>query len=171
MTYKQVPYQQLQICGNFLFAAQMGSIHSFELGESQATICSTWKYPSPGEAASSADKNEAERKLPPHGEGKESPSPAKRRKVQVLDEPVDGPDAAGDGDKAVPVRGRARDEAMPHTRPFVSILKAAGECLVAVTSHDKSVWVFEVGGGGVLSVLSQRQVSPCSCFARAVEHA
>lgn len=186
----RVPYHELLPCGDVLFAARGGKLHSFSIKD--GSHLSTWEPSSlkreellegtpehengtsvPGQV--SAD-GRAEAETPAADSGDSGP-PTKRRKVENEEEAEEGnpdqePDAeAGEGDVVeMPRKQRKRGKKKRNrNRPFPFVDKPAerhlvqcltatddGVHIVAVTSPDKIIWVFEHDGHGSLKQLTQR---------------
>ncbi|RCI14658.1 hypothetical protein L249_6953 [Ophiocordyceps polyrhachis-furcata BCC 54312] len=149
----KIPYNRLHVRGKILFAARSGRIHSFSLNDGKHI--STWQHPD--------DKN-----------ADSEPPPAKRQRRNDDDdngrrngdnEP--GNDAVEDGDevqggKKTKTRsgggGGGRPVARVPDRAVVTQLTSSldGRYVVAVSGHDKIIWVFDHDGNGNLKPLSRR---------------
>lgn len=142
----KLPFHGVQVCGDILFAARGGNIHSFN---SDGAHISCWKYPAEIKAAKNGQNPT------PTPQDDQGP-PAKRIKLEN-DEPQVR--KKGQPKKPGPL-------SQPSERPMVIIMTATksgnASHLVAVTA-DKSIWVFEHDGRGGLKQLSRRYVG-FSCF-------
>lgn len=173
----QLPFHGVQVCGDILFAARGGNIHSFRLADgsyNSTSRCLVEKdvQPTTGRLVIEVSGNSL-------ASQDEQGPPAKR--VKVDNETAEGEDAtdrptgAGDGVDEDEVNGSKQSQrrkkakkqqlvrpgniSQPSERPMVIILTATrdGSHLLAVTS-DKSIWVFEHDGQGQLKELSRRYV-------------
>ncbi|ROW16098.1 hypothetical protein VPNG_01944 [Cytospora leucostoma] len=179
----KLPFHNVQVCGDVVFAARGGNIHSFKLTD--GSHISHWKYPvEKKDTKSGVQKPEEEAAAPAPSKEEEQGPPAKRVRLDDGKEAkVGNGDAAHDaeteksaGDKPAGEDGkdqkkgkkagpRAGGLSQPSERPMVIILTATsdGRHIVAVT-QCKSIWVFEHDGHGQLKQLSRRTMPkrPCS---------
>lgn len=182
----KLPFHGVQVCGNILFAARGGNIHSFKLADgshiSTARSCQVVKdvRPNTGRLVIEVSENST-----PVASQEEQGPPAKRVKVDNEtdkgEDAIDKPAGAGEGVDEDEVNGGKQNQrrrkgqklfrpgniSQPSERPMVNILTATkdGSHLIAVTS-DKCIWVFEHDGQGQLKELSRRYVdSQCYYFA------
>ncbi|KAI0842095.1 hypothetical protein F5Y06DRAFT_258972 [Hypoxylon sp. FL0890] len=166
-----LPYQCLTRLGrsSILCAAKGTSLHTFDL-DSGSSFLSSWTHP----ATKKAENSEAQEKEAGQ-EGQEGQDlneqesgqpPSKKRKLDSDDKPnSEGKDSHADT-KIVEAtaNGNGKNKQKAESRgqqpefPFVNLLAATedGSHLVAVTGQDKTLWVFEHDGKGVLKELSQR---------------
>ncbi|PHH60415.1 hypothetical protein CDD81_1693 [Ophiocordyceps australis] len=170
----KIPYNRLHTCGDILFAARAGKIHSFSLDGGKHR--STWQHPD----AISRQEPEPDTGLTADQDEKR---PAKRQRLQdandtssarheARDEPSESvkPEPQGQGAaSSTPKRPKPRGKgvvpdaatgsvARVPDRPVVSQLAASidGRHVVAVSGHDKAIWVFEHDGQGTLALASKR---------------
>ncbi|KUI66780.1 tRNA (guanine-N(7)-)-methyltransferase non-catalytic subunit trm82 [Cytospora mali] len=167
----KLPFHNVQVCGDVLFAARGGNIHSFKLTDGSHISC--WRYP-----VEKKDGKSGLQSTPAAPSQNDQGPPAKRVKLDP-EEAANG-DAAAEGKPAAEENGNGtpRDQkkgkkqgprpgpmSQPSERPMVIILTATsdGRHLVAVT-QCKSIWVFEHDGHGQLKQLSRRTMPkrPCS---------
>lgn len=186
----KLPFHSVQVCGDVLFAARGGNLHSFKLTD--GSHISSWKYPL--EKKSGVLKPEdrlvisvSEESTPnPSQDGHDGP-PAKRVKLDAAtsaagqngkqaDVPSAGGDQAGDDtkykqkdqSKGTPngKRGKVANpkpgpRSQPSERPMVIILTATADGKhLVAVTQCKSIWVFEHDGLGNLKQLSRRYVAP-----------
>lgn len=177
----KIPYNVVHVSGSVLFAARGGKIHSFSLDD--GTHISTWKHPDVDkvDAAVKAISDEASSEKPvsqepavTEGEGSDEP-PAKRQKVEEpKDEAVketeqtEDPDKQASGKKKGGKKSKNRNQprnkeqniSRVPDRPVVTHLTSTsdGSHVLAITGHDKAIWVFENDGKGNLTQLSKRYV-------------
>ncbi|KHN96304.1 tRNA methyltransferase [Metarhizium album ARSEF 1941] len=176
MSLRAIPYNRVQTIGNILFATRGGKIHSFNVSDHKHI--STWQHPDlekPSSARDSRPEPNIEAKTTTEPENvpdkEESEPPAKRQKVV-------GGDVNGSAGDAAPTKaettlhrgkkGKARDKSDNHgdksrmgrvvDRPLITLMTCTddGKHLIAVSGHDKSVWVFQHDGEGQITQLSQR---------------
>ncbi|PHH83624.1 hypothetical protein CDD82_6070 [Ophiocordyceps australis] len=170
----KIPYSCLHTCGDIVFAARAAKIHSFSLEGRKHRF--TWQHP---DVVSRQETEPGTSLAVVQDEG----HPIKRRKLQDAndtssarhephDEPSDsvkpepqGPGAASSTPEMPKTRGkRAVKDAISGSvaripdRPVFSQLAASidGLHVVAVSGHDKTVWVFEHDGHGTLALVSKR---------------
>ncbi|KAL7927692.1 hypothetical protein ACQKWADRAFT_277536 [Trichoderma austrokoningii] len=173
----KIPYNKVHARGQILFAARGGAIHTFNLTD--GTHISSWKHPDVDKVADSIKAiNEAK------AEAAESEGPpTKRQKLEGEDEsaPVtaeaeaststtpatdnkarsghfDGRGKKGKGKAGKDAEnGKTRFARVPD-RPVITHLASTpdGSHLLAVTGHDKAVWVFKHDGNGHIEELSRR---------------
>ncbi|OAR02316.1 hypothetical protein LLEC1_00430 [Akanthomyces lecanii] len=159
----KIPYNCLHSHGSVLFGARGGKIHTFSLPD--GAHIATWQHPeldthlAAGSKVDQAAEKEAEDAADPIITDAAEQPPAKRQKVTRVDalEGQNDEEKAG-GKKA---RGKEQRKSKPipvPDRPVVIQLTttADGSHLVAVSAHDKAVWVFAHNGSGQLTQLSKR---------------
>jgi tRNA (guanine-N(7)-)-methyltransferase subunit TRM82 len=169
------PYSRLHVIGDVLVAARSGQLHTFNLAD--GSHISTWKHPDV--KSISADLNttaEADTKgdeLSIEAISTQQPTssdpaepPAKRQKtVNTPGQDEEPPNGAEGGSRKKDKRGRgtakaenARSRQTLMERPLVTLLasSADGTYLIAVSGHDKTVWVFRHDGQGNLEQISRR---------------
>jgi tRNA (guanine-N(7)-)-methyltransferase subunit TRM82 len=184
----KLPFHSVQVCGDVLFAARGGNLHSFKLTD--GSHISSWRYPLEKKGALRPEDrlviSVSEESTPnPSQDGNEGP-PAKRVKLEAATSAAgengkqagapsagnnqardDTKEAQGDQSKDTPngKRGKVANprpgpRSQPSERPMAIILSATadGKYLVAVT-QCKSIWVFEHDGLGNLKQLSRRYVA------------
>lgn len=180
----KLPFHSVQVCGDVLFAARGGNLHSFKLTD--GSHISSWKYPSEKKYGVLRPEDRlvisvSEESTPnPSQDGYDGP-PAKRVKLDAATPgagengkqagvPTAGDDTKnkqGNQSKDTPngKRGKVANprpgpRSQPSERPMVIILTATadGKHIVAVT-QCKSIWVFEHDGLGNLKQLSRRYVA------------
>ncbi|KAJ4236016.1 tRNA (guanine-N(7)-)-methyltransferase non-catalytic subunit trm82 [Fusarium solani] len=175
----KIPYNVVHVSGSVLFAARGGKIHSFNLDD--GAHLSTWKHPDVDkvDAAVKAISDEASSEKPvsqepvtAEGEGGDEP-PAKRQKVEEpKDEAVketeqtEDPDKQASGKKKGGKKSKNRNQprnkehniSRVPDRPVITHLTSTsdGSHVLAITGHDKAIWVFENDGKGNLTQLSKR---------------
>ena len=153
----RLPYQRILVCGDILVAASGGRLHTFNLKD--GSHITTWTHPA-------VDKTNLAATATPEDTGKEAEGPAlsppaKRRKVEE-EEPQgsadDATQASQTGSCHTNKRNIRRNATASLDMPMVIILKftSDGRHLVAVTSTDKTIWVFEHDLCGNLIQISQR---------------
>lgn len=162
----KLPFHGVQVCGQVLFAARGGNIHSFKLTDGSHISC--WNYPVEiKDEKSKLIINVSENSTPAPSQDEHGP-PVKRVKLGNGDattkemEQEAGVKATGDeGERNdVPQKGKkSKPPSQLLERPMVNIMTATkeGSHLIAVTS-DKSIWVFAHDGQGQLRQLSRRYV-------------
>ncbi|KAJ4323455.1 tRNA (guanine-N(7)-)-methyltransferase non-catalytic subunit trm82 [Fusarium piperis] len=176
----KIPYNVVHVSGSVLFAARGGKIHSFNLDD--GAHLSTWKHPDVDkvDAAVKAISDEASSEKPVsqepavvEGEGGDEP-PAKRQKVEEpkdeavketeqTEEPAEN-QASGKKKGGKKSKNRNQPRSKEHNisrvpdRPVITHLTSTGEGshVLAITGHDKVIWVFENDGKGNLAQLSKR---------------
>ncbi|RSL84541.1 hypothetical protein CEP51_003854 [Fusarium floridanum] len=175
----KIPYNVVHVSGSVLFAARGGKIHSFSLDD--GAHISTWKHPDVDkvDAAVKAISDEASSEKPVgqetavvEGEGSDEP-PAKRQRVEEpKDEAVketeqtEDPDKQASGKKKGGKKSKNRNQprnkeqniSRVPDRPVVTHLTSTsdGSHVLAITGHDKAIWVFENDGKGNLTQISKR---------------
>ncbi|KAM0434558.1 hypothetical protein ACHAPT_003654 [Fusarium lateritium] len=177
----KVPYNVVHVSGSVLFAARGGKIHSFSLDD--GAHLSTWKHPDVDkvDAAVKAISEEASSEKPvsqepaaaAEGEGDDEP-PAKRQKVkepkdeaskevEQIEDPVDK-QASGKKKGGKKSKNKNQPRTKEHNisrvpdRPVITHLTSTsdGSHVLAITGHDKAIWVFENDEKGNLTQLSKR---------------
>ncbi|KAF9770198.1 hypothetical protein IL306_012290 [Fusarium sp. DS 682] len=180
----KIPFNVVHVSGNVLFAARGGKIHSFSLED--GSRLSTWKHPDVDkvEAAVKAIADELSSEKPEgkdhvaEAEDEDGP-PAKRQKTE---EPKDGTTPAernvqeetkaaeeiksagknkgGKKSKNRQNQQRAKDHNISRVpdRPVITHLTSTYDRshIIAITGHDKAIWVFENDGKGALNQVSKR---------------
>ncbi|KAJ4861024.1 hypothetical protein T069G_06012 [Trichoderma breve] len=163
----KIPYNKVHVHGQILFAARGGAIHTFNLTD--GSHISSWKHPDADKVAQSIkamNEAKAEAALTIEAETPATESdgpPAKRQKLEAQDEKpqaghFDGRGKKGKGKAAKDFdNGKTRFARVPD-RPVITHLTSTpnGNHVVAITGHDKIIWVFEHDGNGQLKQLSQR---------------
>lgn len=166
----KTPYNRLHARGNILFAARSGKIHTFNLQDN--SFISTWTHPA-AVVSNKTDSNVSQvlNETPAEAAeiSTENEPPSKRQKVS--ENATDDNDATrlqtgadNQKDKAKGPKERqktAKDNmrlANVPDRPVIIQLTSTedGAHVVAVTGHDKAIWVFEHDGKGNLKKLSSR---------------
>ncbi|EEU46443.1 uncharacterized protein NECHADRAFT_79056 [Fusarium vanettenii 77-13-4] len=174
----KIPYNVVHVSGSVLFAARGGKIHSFSLDD--GAHLSTWKHPDVDkvDAAVKAISDEASSEKPvsqeptvAEGEANDEP-PAKRQKVEepkdeaVKETEQEDPDKQASGKKKGGKKSKNRNQprnkehniSRVPDRPVITHLTSTsdGSHVLAITGHDKAIWVFENDGKGNLTQLSKR---------------
>lgn len=180
----KIPYNQVHTNGGIIFAARSGQIHTFGLADGKHI--STWKHLDVENVAEAMRKNIAdEEKRDLAAEAGEAETtqeagqepPAKRQRT-VSDDDVstskavetsEGQSGSGtpaDGEKKQKKKGKAanqhgksgRAQSRVPERPIVTHLASTvdGKHLLAISGHDKTIWVFEHDGAGHLSNPTRR---------------
>ncbi|KAK4078735.1 uncharacterized protein Triagg1_3066 [Trichoderma aggressivum f. europaeum] len=180
----KTPYNKVHVHGQVLFAARGGAIHTFNLTD--GSHISSWKHPDADKVAQSIkaiNEAKAEAALTIEADNLVTESdgpPAKRQKLDgdsggasvnaedsapttAQDEKpqvghFDGRGKKGKGKAAKDFdNGKTRFARVPD-RPVITHLTSTpdGSHVVAITGHDKIIWVFEHDGHGQLKQLSQR---------------
>lgn len=185
----KLPFHSVQVCGDVLFAARGGNLHSFKLTD--GSHISSWKYPLEKKSGVLNPEDRlvisvSEESTPnPSQDGHDGP-PAKRVKLDAATsaagqngrqagEPSAGSDQARDGtkdkqgdqSKDAPngKRGKVANprpgpRSQPSERPMVIILTATADGKhIVAVTQCKSIWVFEHDGAGNLKQLSRRYVA------------
>lgn len=186
----KIPYNKVYVRGQILFAARGGAIHTFNLTD--GSHISSWKHPDVDKVADSIKAiNEAKAEAALAAEA-DTPAteiegpPAKRQKLGGEDESapvtaeaeptaqdvkprpghIDGRGKKGKGKAGKDVEsGKTRFARVPD-RPVITHLTSTpdGSHLLAVTGHDKVVWVFTHDGNGQIEQLSRRYERLLSLF-------
>ena len=179
----KIPYNVVHISGDILFAARGGKIHSFNL---DGTHISTWKHPDVEKVAAAVkaavtEAAETEKSAVKDTEMAEAADldepPAKRQKtVDAEDVTKDNENKEitettaaeknvagqqkGKGGKNARNRQPKKENFISRVpdRPVITHMTSTedGRHLLAISGHDKIIWVFEHGGKGQLTQLSQR---------------
>ncbi|KAL7936303.1 hypothetical protein V8C35DRAFT_297463 [Trichoderma chlorosporum] len=180
----KIPYNKVHVHGEILFAARGGAIHTFSLTD--GSYISSWKHPDTDKVAQSikaineakaeaaltaeADTPATESEGPPakrqklDGENEstsvtaEAPAPTTAQDEKPQAGHFDGRGKKGKGKAAKDFdSGKTRFARVPD-RPVITHLTSTpdGGHVVAITGHDKAIWVFEHDGNGQLKQLSQR---------------
>ena len=178
----KLPYNCLRIYGDILFASRAGKIHSFNVVN--GSYIASWRHPDVNKPSTPSHNGQvpveidATDQVPgsaPAIEHSPSGPPPKRRKVSV--EPEDGESGGTpvphdeDADAKSQQKSKAKKKKGPAIvpvaeRPTVSLmtLTPGGRHLVAVSPHDKAIFVLEHDGSGVLKELSKRCLSNTKCL-------
>lgn len=162
----KIPYNCLHAHGSVLFAARGGKIHSFSLPD--GAHIATWQHPeldtfmtaiSKAGSATETGANGAEDSIV--GDEAEQP-PAKRQKVTGDDRSK----GVNEEEKASGKKARDKEQRKPKPipvpdRPVVTQLTTTADAchLVAMSAHDKALWVFSHNGSGQLTQLNKRYAS------------
>lgn len=171
-----MPFQCLSPLGKgTLFCAAKGyEIQTFDLGANPQLLFS-WRHPSVKQVENSKEAvgdEEPTRQQSPSKRRKLSDAgsnagaedePTKRRK---LDSEAGSNAGAEEGQEETPAREgkknqkKAKTKGQPHKAepPFIVLLTATedGSHVIAVTGQDKTLWVFEHDGKGLLKEISRR---------------
>lgn len=174
----KIPYNRLHVCGDVVFAARGGKLHSFSLKD--GSHIATWQHPDVAKVAEAvaaaegqAAKEDVSMTEPAVSQGTSADEPpAKRQKVaEATDDASKESSAAPDvvdqsagpaEEKGKSKKGKKKQEARVQPtvpdRPVITHLTgtADGSHIVAVSGHDKSIWVFTHDGAGSLTQFSQR---------------
>ncbi|KAK6954394.1 hypothetical protein Daesc_004361 [Daldinia eschscholtzii] len=173
-----LPYQYLSRLGrsSILCAAKGASIHTFDLDAGNSFL-SSWTHPlakksGNGEPQETNQEGQEDQKLDEQESGQR---PSKKRKLNAEKKPSGAEEGTSQADTgtveaaetataAAAANGNGKKKQKPESRvqgpeiPFVALMTATedGRYLVAVTGQDKTLWVLEHDGKGVLKELSQR---------------
>ncbi|PFH59774.1 hypothetical protein XA68_11905 [Ophiocordyceps unilateralis] len=173
----KIPYNRIHARGDVLFAARSGRIHTFSLADGKHI--STWRHPDHKSASAQTSSEKADASEPPAKRQRRDDYDDEDNDKDDVDH---GNASAGDGDEdAQPGRqvggtqhggkgkgkskrkdGKPKSEgrslARVPDRAVVTQLTSTldGRYIVAVSGHDKIIWVFEHDGHGTLTQLSQR---------------
>jgi tRNA (guanine-N(7)-)-methyltransferase subunit TRM82 len=158
----KLPYQQIQVNGNVIFTARGGKIHTFSL--STGAWLSSWRHEQAKQDSASGATSA----------GNADGPPAKRQKTEAAQaaQAAKDPEASSETalksgelaqkDKKGSRNGPTGRKAVsrPPEQPLITHLRCTddGSHVVAVTGHDKSIWVFAHDGEGSLTQLTQRYV-------------
>lgn len=184
MSLTAIPYNRVQTTRNILFATRAGKIHSFNL--SDGNHLSTWQHPDVGKFANASNQNDSSPRketaavMATSEVGAETSEPqAKRQKTAQSEDANATASDNADHDKTEDVcdktivhqgkrKGKKQSKGPSHgdnsrmgrvvDRPIITLMTCTndGSHLIAVSGHDKAVWVFEHNGQGTLTQLSQR---------------
>lgn len=174
----KIPYSQVHVSGGIIFAARSGQIHTFSL-ESRGLL-DTWKHPDVFKVTNALEESAVEAEdAEPADHPEESEPPAKRQRTisdedvstskvsernpNTGEEPRDIIEESGRKGKRAKGKRQGKTQRIHSSvpdRPIVTHLISTndGKYLLAVTGHDKTVWVFEHDGEGRIKVLAQRLV-------------
>ncbi|OAA43058.1 Quinoprotein amine dehydrogenase [Cordyceps fumosorosea ARSEF 2679] len=161
----KIPYNCLHTHRNVLFAARGGKIHTFNLLD--GAHIARWQHPelqtcivADVEASSAVEPGQQDADDAVVADEEAQQPPSKRQKVTTGDGGHQSNDAE---EKAGGKKARAKEQRKPKPIPVPdrpTIIQLAttsdGSHLVAVSSHDKAVWVFKHDGAGQLTQLSKR---------------
>ncbi|KAG9505617.1 hypothetical protein J7337_002589 [Fusarium musae] len=178
------PFNVVHVSGNVLFAARGGKIHSFSLED--GSHISTWKHPdvdrvdaavkaiSDGiltekpvtktHTAEEEDGGGPPAKRQRTEEPKDEAAPTKpegQEDTQISEETKSkGKKKGGKKSKNRQNQQRAKDHNISRVpdRPVITHLTSTldGSCILAITGHDKAIWVFENDGKGSINQISKR---------------
>lgn len=178
----KTPYNHVHALGEYIFAARGGAIHTFNIAAGQHV--SSWKHPdteklvAPEAEDATTDAGEELKEdveMEPAVPASDGP-PAKRQRLDengeakaTDDGEVEAEDAQnqqkGDKKKGKKAKNRSRggeNNRLPQApeKPLIVLITSTedGKHVVAVSGHDKTIWVFERDGEGKLTQLSQRYV-------------
>lgn len=157
------PVHRIQPCGDLIFAAQGAKIHVY--GGANLHPISTWKHP---DLDKPSEKQAIETQNKDIQESSENGPPAKKQRVEGGDSmDVDGPamsgSQSGKGDQSDKDKKNGSHNKGLGTRasdqPIITELNitSSKSHLVAVSGHDKTIWVFEIQAG-TLREISRRYV-------------
>ena len=155
----KIPYNRVHVNGGILFAARGGKIHTFKLTD--GSFISTWKHPgleSLTQKAPQSTETQSEA-VKPESEAAPASSPPDQYEPPTKRQKVDTDKEANATQKANKHhRGNDSRFGTVPDRPVVSQITTTpdGSYVIAVSGHDKSIWVFEHNGQGHLTVLSKR---------------
>lgn len=157
----KLPYNCLHARGNVIFASRGGRIHSFKADDK--THLSTWTHPDvkATAAAVKAAKIESEQPVAAQAEDDDQPPVKRQRTSDAQDAPASSDTqaqtGAGNAKENKKADNKGRMGRVPD-RPVVIQLTSTedGKHVVAVTGHDKTVWVFAHDANGKLEELSRR---------------
>ncbi|KAI1383217.1 uncharacterized protein F4822DRAFT_419695 [Hypoxylon trugodes] len=163
-----LPYQCVTRLGqsSILCAAKGTDIHTFDL-DSNSSFLSSWTHPSVKEVGNSEPQGTVpeDQDIDEHENGQ---PPSKKRKLSSDERPsVEGENGKADIEAVEGVatangkKGKKQKSESSSQRPelpFVILLTATedGSHIVVVTGQDKTLWVLEHDGKGVLKEISQR---------------
>lgn len=177
----KTPYSHVYTLDNVVFAARGGAIHSFNVVN--GSHISTWKHPDVAKQVTAAaqvtenanpledTKDDVDMDAAP--EVSDEPPAKRQRTSENCDAQAAGDAKAEAGDAQDPQEGgkrkgkksknRSKGEGsyrLPQApeKPLVVLITSTegGKHVIAVTGHDKTIWVFEHDGEGNLKELSQR---------------
>jgi len=169
----KIPYNQVHINGTVLFAARSGRIHSFSLPGGK--LIAAWHHPDVEKVSKAIESNRAaetpslvieastEVSTPQTPQDDDDGPPAKRQKTAVEEDVSASKPAEETSTKKGGKKAKDRKKDKPRVsrvpdRPIVTHLTSTpdGKHVLAVTGHDKTIWVFEHDGKGNLTPISQR---------------
>ncbi|KAI1437560.1 hypothetical protein GGR50DRAFT_692078 [Xylaria sp. CBS 124048] len=145
-----LPFQRLVPLGKgSLFCAARGcSIHTFDLSASPQLL-SSWTHPQAQSISTPVVQDTTQKD--------EQQPPSKRRK---LDSEAQAQVQEEEGEQETPSKNKKKANNAPPKpeSPLIVLLAATddGNHVIAVTGQDKTLWVFEHDGKGLLKQLSQR---------------
>lgn len=159
----KIPYNYVHVQGSVLFAARSGKIHSFSLLD--GSHISTWKHPDVEKVASAMKEiaeaeNEGEAPESTEAAPAEGEPPAKRQRLEQDEDEAPQPEAPqrkGKKSRNKNKGGNVRSSHVPD-RPVITHITSSddGAYLLAITGHDKNIWVFQHDGQGNITQLSKR---------------
>ena len=169
----KIPYNQVHINGTVLFAARSGRIHSFSLPDGK--LVAARHHPDVEKISKAVESNRAaetpslaieastEVSMPQTPQEDDDEPPAKRQKTAVQEDVSTSKPAEEASTKKGGKKAKDRKKDKPRVsrvpdRPIVTHLTSTpdGKHVLAVTGHDKTIWVFEHDGKGNLTPISQR---------------
>jgi tRNA (guanine-N(7)-)-methyltransferase subunit TRM82 len=178
------PFNVVHVSGNVLFAARGGKIHSFSLED--GSHISTWKHPDVDKVDAAVKAisegiltkkpvtkthtaEEEDGGVPPAKrqrteEPKDETAPTKpegQEDTQISEETkIKGKNKGGKKSKNRQNQQRAKDHNISRVpdRPVITHLTSTldGSYILAITGHDKAIWVFENDGKGSINQISKR---------------
>lgn len=166
----KIPYNQVHVNGDILFAARSGRIHTFRLADGK--IIASWQHPDAEKVSNAVESNKTSALVNEASTTTEvdtpqddaSEPPAKRQKTTAEEDVSQSKPnyTAQDGGpkKGRRQKGKNKEGVVSRVpdRPMVTHLTstADGKHVLAVTGHDKTIWIFEHDGEGHLTQISQR---------------
>ena len=160
------PYQRIEVRKDIVLAARGLEIYTFSI-RSGAHL-SSWRYPTAADTTVGHSEQKTRSAAREVGEEEISKPPAKRRKIEGSGSNQQAKNNAGENGngQAMDSKGESKkkntawQEAPPQgPEPAMIYLLASttdGKYVVAVTSHDKAIWVLEHDGNGSLVDISHR---------------
>jgi tRNA (guanine-N(7)-)-methyltransferase subunit TRM82 len=159
------PYSQVYVHDGIIFAAHAGRIESFDLYSRNHV--STWTHPDTETfiASSRALREKTQAPIAPEAQdqGLVLEPPAKRQKTFSGDEGEETGSSkttrgARDANQPKGSGKKGAKSARPVERPLLIQITGTkdGGHVVAVSGHDKAIWVFEHTGAGQLRQISKR---------------
>ncbi|UNI14514.1 tRNA (guanine-N(7)-)-methyltransferase non-catalytic subunit trm82 [Purpureocillium takamizusanense] len=160
----KIPYNCVHARGDVLFAARGGSIHTLSLLD--GSYISTWQHPDVAKVADAMKEiSDAQKVSEAEGSGEhEAQGTDESASVNASDAPKERKKKKrqpGKGETA----GRKHQVARVPDRPVITLLTSTtdGQHILAVSGHDKVIWVFKHDGQGGLSLLNQRTMPKRPC--------
>ncbi|KAG9246592.1 guanine-N(7)--methyltransferase subunit trm82 [Calycina marina] len=169
MSKLTMPYQCLKQCGNLLIAARGSTIETFNL-ESRSLV-SSWKCPSSkplvSETSAQEEVTAVESPAPAEAAPEESViPPVKRRKLSLSETPAEENKNWKHNNKGKNHRQAAASTGLDSPAVIALAVTSNGHHVIAVTSEDKSIRVFEnsyINLKHELKQLSQRTMPKRPC--------